>query len=79
MIKLKRMSLQNERQAACFICNTLKNNCKIIKNQDSDDAICMQDFIKLLTEDTNDYPHLCSGADALYAWYNIDSKGVFPV
>lgn len=73
------MPLQNERQATCFICNTLKNNCKIIKNQNSNDAVCKDDFVKLLTEDTNDYPHLLSGADALFAWHNINSKGFFPV
>jgi len=73
------MFLQNERAANCFICETLKNNCKIIQNQDNQDAICKEDFFKLLTEDNENFNLILTPVLARKAWTNIDSKGYFPV
>lgn len=71
------MTLQNERQAECFICSALKNNCKIIKNQDENDAICKEDFIKLCTSDTENYISIHNLEEAQKLWKNIDSDGNF--
>jgi len=73
------MTLQHERNANCFICRTLKNNCKIIQNQDNQDAICKEDFIELLTKDNENFNLILTPVLAEKAWKNIDSKGYFPV
>lgn len=73
------MTLQTEREAVCFICSILKNNCKIIKNQDSNDAICKKDFIKLVTENYEDYIQIMTIKEANEAWRLIESDGLIPV
>ena len=73
------MTLQIERLLECFFCKKLQKDCKIIKNQDSNDIICFEDFMKLLTEDNNNFNQILTNKEALAAWNNINSQGFFPV
>lgn len=72
------MILQTERQAKCFICNTLKPDCKIIKNQDNDDAICKKDFIKLFTKNYYDFIQIMTIDEAKNTWLSIKNDGIIP-
>lgn len=73
------MTLQTERNGCCFICGILKNNIKVIKNQDSNDAICKEDFIKLLTENYDDFIQIMTIPEAKKTWHHIKSDGIIPV
>lgn len=72
------MHLQIEGTYKCFICNTIKENSKIIKNQDGNDAICKEDFIKLCTEDTNNYVSITNPEEAEILWNGIRRDGSLP-
>ena len=72
------MKTQNEGKYKCFICNTLKAGSKIIKNQDGNDAVCKEDFIKLCTDNTNDYIQIHSPEEAEKLWNGIQRDGSLP-
>jgi len=74
-LKKNKMPPQSEREAKCFVCGNLRFNCKILKNQDSTDAICKEDFIKLLINDTDDYVQICTSKEAENMWNKIDITG----
>lgn len=76
--KRKKMKPQIEGKYKCFICNILKDHCKIIKNQDSDDAVCKEDFIRLCTDNTTDYIQIHTSEEAEKLWNGIQVDGSLP-
>jgi len=72
------MHPQTEGKYKCFICNTLKDGCKIIKNQDSNDAVCKDDFIRLCTDYTENYVQIHTPEEAEKLWKGIGRDGSLP-
>ena len=72
------MTLQTEMFLKCFICSKLKSTCKIIKNQDGRDAICKEDFIKLVTKNYEDFIQIMTVEEAEKTWAKIKVDGIIP-
>lgn len=75
---MTKIPLQNEGRYTCFICKTLKYSCKIIQNQDSNDAMCKEDFMKLCTEDNTNHIQIHTPKEAEDLWNNIRRDGTLP-
>lgn len=75
---MEKVSPQTERRYKCFICSKVKDCCKIIKNQDSNDAVCKEDFIRLCTEDNSNHIQIYTPKEAEDLWKNLRRDGTLP-